>query len=31
MELMMVETHKTSTENQRLPCSVEFKPPSYTI
>jgi len=26
----MVETQETSTESRHLPCSVEFKPPSYT-
>jgi len=26
----MVETQETSTESRRLPCNVEFKPPSYT-
>jgi len=30
MVLMMVETQETSTEIQRFPCSVEFKPASYT-
>jgi len=29
MALMMVETQETSTESQRLPCSVEFKLASY--